>query len=133
MVSPSVWLKDALPLTPGASRAVVRRAFEQACREFYSSSLAWRKVLGPISYGALPSPLKLDNYTTSRLWAASLWAPTLWAATLWNTGDPYPPDVTQVLAVEYQGYPLTKLSRLPGNTQLTASDPSGYYLPSPNY
>lgn len=132
MASLSTWLKDVLPLTPGAQRAVVRRMLELTCREFYASSLAWRKTLGPISYGAMVGVLKLDNFTVPRLWSPTLWAPTLWAPTLWNTGEANAPDVVRVLAVEYFGSPLTKLARLPGNSQLTANSPAGYYLPSHN-
>lgn len=47
MAAISTWLKDLLPRTPGASRAVVSREFISAAREFYEQSFAWRVTLDP--------------------------------------------------------------------------------------
>lgn len=41
----SLWLKDVLPMTPGAVRTVVKREFQLCAREFYRDSTAWREVI----------------------------------------------------------------------------------------
>lgn len=49
MADISTWLKDLLPRTPGASRAVVTREFSNTCREFYEQSLAWQQPLTAVN------------------------------------------------------------------------------------
>lgn len=49
MADISTWLKDLLPRTPGASRAVVTREFFNTCREFYEQSLAWQQALAAVN------------------------------------------------------------------------------------
>jgi len=45
MTDISVWLRDALPRTPGASRAVVKREFRLTLREFFAQSYTWREIV----------------------------------------------------------------------------------------
>lgn len=84
----SIWLKDVLPRTPGVVRAVARREFNLAAREFYRDSGAWRDVVESVYW---------DDGTYQ------FTVPTPYAYG----------EVNQIVEVEVNGQPLTPKSERP--------------------
>lgn len=103
----NTWMKDLLPRTPGAVRAVVQRELVLAAREFYERSLAWRVVIGPKNIVANRAKYPLSPY------------------------DAYA-NVVRVLQVEFNESPLHRLARRPAGETETADSPSYYYLIQPD-
>lgn len=103
----STWLQDLLPRTPGAVRKVVNRELILASREFFEQSLAWRKVLGPKDMKANKKRYNLSPY------------------------DAYS-DIVATLGVEFQGCPLRFLTRMPAQTNRTATAPTHFWLEEPD-
>lgn len=106
MTAIDVWLKDLLPRTPGASRAVVTREFRLAAREFFAQSYAWNELTDPVDVVAGQA-----DYT------------------------PVPTDVVNsellgALSVEVNNFPLTPVARRPLGTT-TGQTPSMWYSPEP--
>lgn len=101
-VAVSTWLQDILPRTPGLVRAVAKREFMLACREFFEQSFAWREVLGPSSVVAGTA-----SYPQSPVSADIL--------------------VAGILSVEYGGRSLYPRSRKPAGEVLTGL-PDSYYI-----
>lgn len=102
------WLKDLLPRTPGLIRKIAKREFLLAAREFYEQSTAWRVVIGPRNMRANKKRYLLSPY------------------------DAYA-NVVQVFAVECDGVPLRALHRRPGQEDITADRPWGYFLEDSDY
>lgn len=109
MTAIAVWLKDILPQTPGASRAVAKRELLLACREFFEQSAAWREVLDPLNVVPTDEVFTMTDHVTDA-----------------NS------EVTKILSVEYRGRPLRPLSRRPPGEYLEATSPSSYYVVEPD-
>lgn len=77
----ATWLQDILPRTPGVVRAVAKREFVLAAREFYRQSASWRETLAAVDVTAGD-----PTYTATPTDATS--------------------EVLQIVAVEYDGLPL---------------------------
>ena len=100
------WLKDTLPMLPGAVRGVAARELVLACREFFERSYAWQTLIedqnakaGRKQYWLSP----LDQYT----------------------------NVVGVLGVAFNGEPLNKLIVRPlsRSSSTTSNKPYGFYMP----
>lgn len=100
------WLRDLMPLTPGCIPKVRKRALILACREFFERSAAWRVVVGPRRLTANKKRYYMSPY------------------------DAYA-DIVHVFSVELRGYPLRKLTRRPAGVEPDASEPTSYFLESP--
>ena len=98
----ATWLKDILPHTPGCSRAVAKRTFLTMCREFFRLTTVWREEI-----------LNLDVVAATGTYAL------------------IPVDLTsqvsQVLAVQYRGLPLSPLAGKPPGGP-SSGTPTGWYL-----
>lgn len=103
----STWLKDLLPRTPGANRAVVLRDFRLAAQEFFTKSYAWREVVGPVPATTLQSIYDADSFVV-------------------ESADPLA-DIAAILQIEFNGSLLVpKPSRLMGSTPPVGTPTSWY-------
>lgn len=106
MTAIDVWLKDLLPRTPGASRAVVTREFRLAAREFFSQSRTWKETLDTVDVVADQA-----EYTPV-------------------PSDTVNSELLSVTGVEFNGALLSPLAgRPPGSATGRAS--YGWYSPEP--
>lgn len=101
------WLRDMLPVTPGAVPKVRKRALVLACREFFERSTAWRVTVGPRKLVANKKHYYMSPY------------------------DAYA-NVVQVFDVELNGVPLRKFTRRPAGQEPTGTQPFAYYMESPD-
>jgi len=99
----SLWLKDVIPHTPGATRTVVRAELVNVIRDFFTRSMCWRGVSRLTDAKAD----KREYYLSPR--------------------DAYS-NVVAVHQVEFYGQPLVKLPRKPAYSTTSANVPAGYYL-----
>jgi hypothetical protein len=106
MTAIDVWLKDLLPRTPGASRAVVTREFRLAAREFFAQSRTWRETLTPVDVVA-----DQTEYTPV-------------------PSDPVNSEVLAVYGVDFNNYPLSAIAGLPAGATAGQS-PYGWFSPEP--
>lgn len=102
-----IWLKDALPLLPGAVRKVVKRELILACREFYERSAAWRVVIGPKTQTSGKTRYSVSPY------------------------DAYA-NIVYVISVEANGIPLMPYSRRPAGEQADGDSPVGFWMENPD-
>lgn len=93
--------------TPGCLPKVRKRALILACREFYEQSGAWRVVIGPKRLVANKKRYYMSPY------------------------DAYA-NVVHVHSVELRGIPLRLLSRRPAGEEPDSSNPTSYYLETPD-
>ena len=106
MTAISVWLKDLLPRTPGATRAVVAREFRLAAREFFAQSRTWRETLDPVDVVADQA-----EYTPV-------------------PSDPVNSELLDVIAVEFNNFPLQSIAGRPSGAT-SGQAPYGWYVPEP--
>lgn len=107
MTAINVWLKDLLPRTPGASRAVATREFRLAAREFFAQSRTWRESLTPVNVvtdQAEYTPVPSDTVNS---------------------------ELLAVESAEFNGAPLNKLPGRPPGLTATGQSPYGWYSPEP--
>lgn len=104
MASIATWLKDILPQTPGVVRAVAKREFMLACREFFEKSAAWR-VAVTLDMEANDADYELNPYDS-------------------NT------DVTKILMVTLNGTALRPLPARPPGTY-KEGHPHSYFVTEP--
>ena len=98
----ATWLKDILPRTPGIHRKVAKRELLLTCREFCVDSGVWREVLEPVDIVA-----DTNEYT-------------------FVSSDPTA-DVFQILYVESEGRPLTKITQRPLDATTPTGTPRAWY------
>ena len=102
------WLRDMLPVTPGCTAKVRKRALILACREFFEQSSAWRVTIGPKHMVANKKRYYMSPY------------------------DAYA-NVVRVFSVEYDGLPLPPLNRRPVRSVVSTDTtrPLYYYMDTP--
>lgn len=103
----ATWLKDLLPRTPGAQRAVVLREFRLAAQEFFTKSYAWRETVGPLVASTMQDPYVSDSYTAV-------------------SADPLA-DVAAVLQVEFNASVLAPMPTRPLGSETPVGTPVSWY------
>lgn len=104
-VTVSTFMQELLPYTPGAVRAVVKRAIRRTAREFYRQTFAWRDVRAGLSLTPGQSAVGA-SYQDNAV------------------------DIVAILSVEIDGRPLQPLSRRPPDGTYNYAEPMAYYMAS---
>jgi len=104
-ITQSVWLKDILPRTPGIVRAVAKREFILACREFYRRSAVWRGLTESV-----------------------YWVPGTFSYSVESPDSAA--EISQILSVEVNGLPLDPMVERPQSLRPTGTPT--IWIPSPH-